>query len=82
MSIQTIEKRGSKVLLTLEIDLDNTSMLKSELSIEKALNEVGVAVGELALSNFDTDGRPIELSGQVLTSKGQQKKSTKDRMVF
>lgn len=82
MGLKHIEKRGKKVYVTLEIELDETSMLKSEENIESVLNKVGVAAGELALNQFDTTGEKIEINGEVLTSKGVQKKSTKDNMAF
>ena len=82
MGLKHIEKRGKKVYVTLEIELDETSMLKSEENIESVLNKVGVAAGELALNQFDTAGEKIEVNGEVLTSKGVQKKSTKDNMAF
>ncbi len=80
MGVTNIEKEGKKVKLTVEIELSETSMLKSELAIEKALNAAGVAAGELALSKFDTDGNAIEVDGKKLTTKGKQKKNIKDNM--
>lgn len=78
MSIKKIEKLGDELEITIRVKLDKTSMLQSEENIEEALNEAGVLASEHALSEFDTDGRPIEVDGLILTSKGQQKKSTKD----
>lgn len=48
-------------------------MLNSEEQIQKALNEAGVLATQTALSQFDTDGSPIELEGKKYTSKGQKK---------
>lgn len=80
MSIQKVIKEGNKVRLTIEIELDNSSMLQSEENIEQALNEAGIKASELALQEFDTDGKPIEVNGEIYTSKGSQKKSIKDNM--
>ncbi|MEM0992017.1 MAG: hypothetical protein AAGI49_03230 [Bacteroidota bacterium] len=74
MGVKKIEKQGNKLRIELEIEISPDSMLKSEENIETVLNTTGVAASELALSEFDTDGSPIELEGTVLISKGQQKK--------
>lgn len=80
MGIEHIKETGDEVEITIRVKLDKKSMLKSEESIEKSLNEAGVAIEKIALKKFDTDGRPIELNGKILTSKGQQKKSIKENM--
>ena len=80
MSVKQIKDLGNELEITIRVELDKTSMLKSEELIEKALNEAGVLASQKALENFDTDGSPIELDGRILTSKGQQKKSIKDNM--
>lgn len=72
-----IKKKGKKITLQIEIELDPSSMLNSEEQIAKALNEAGLKMTKEALSQFDTDGRPIELRGEKLTSKGQEKKAIK-----
>ena len=63
--------------MEIEIELDPGSMLNSEEQIAAALNEAGLQATQEALEQFDTDGSPIEVKGEVLTSKGKQKKSTK-----
>lgn len=80
MSVKDIKKQGEEIEITIRLRIDKSSMLKSEELIEEALNEAGVAVSELALEEFDTDGSPIELAGKILTSKGKQKKNIKDNM--
>ncbi|MEM9888955.1 MAG: hypothetical protein AAF849_23885 [Bacteroidota bacterium] len=75
-----ISKSGRKITLSLEIELDSNSMLKSEEQIAKALNEAGVLATEEALKQFDTQGSPIEKNGKVYTSKGKQKKNINFRM--
>ena len=77
MKSKVIKKTGNKLKLEVEIELDSTSMLNSEEQIAKALNEAGLLATEEALELFDTDGSPIELDGQLLTSKGKQKKIIK-----
>jgi len=74
MSVNQIKDLGEEIELTLRIRVDKTSMLKSEELLERALNEAGVAAGEIVLANFDTDGSPIEVAGKLFTSKGKQKK--------
>ena len=77
MRSKIIKRTKSKLTLQIEIELDPTSMLNSEEQITAALNEAGLQATQEALEQFDTDGLPIEVKGKVLTSKGQQKKSTK-----
>ena len=49
-------------------------MLSSEDAIQSALNLAGQLATEKALEQFDSDGRPLERSGQRWTSKGQESK--------
>ncbi|MEM6966294.1 MAG: hypothetical protein AAF573_16140 [Bacteroidota bacterium] len=49
-------------------------MLNSEEQIAKVLNEAGIQATQNALQQFDTDGNPIDVGGEKLTSKGQEKK--------
>lgn len=80
MSVHQIKDLGDEIEMTIRVKVDKTSMLRSEELLESALNEAGVAAGEIVLENFDTDGSPIEVDGKILTSKGKQKKSIKDNM--
>lgn len=80
MSSKLIKKDGNKITLQIEIELDPTSMLNSEEQIAKALNAAGMQATQNALRQFDTDGNPIAVGGEKLTSKGQEKKSTKPPM--
>lgn len=75
MSAKIISQKGGKLTLQVEIDLDSTSMLKAENQIQTVLNELGCIATEQALSKFDTDGGAIEVNGERLTSKGQEKKN-------
>lgn len=76
MSSKLIKREGNKLTLEVEVELDPTSMLNSEEQIALALNEAGVELSEAALLQFDTKGEAIEVGGERLSSKGQQKKST------
>lgn len=80
MASKIIKKDGKKITLQIEIELDPKSMLNSEEQIAKALNEAGVKATQEALLNFDTNGQPISVGGEKLTSKGQEKKTTKRPM--
>lgn len=76
MSVKIISQEGRKLTLQLEIDLEAKSMLTSENKIQSALNELGCIATEQALFQFDTDGKAIEVNGEKLTSKGQEKKDS------
>jgi hypothetical protein len=49
-------------------------MLSQERAIQLAVNEAGKLATQSALEGFDTDGQPIVVKGQRLTSKGRKKK--------
>jgi hypothetical protein len=73
MSARIVKKNGGK--LTIEVDMElEGSMLSQEEAIQLALNEAGKLATLTALESFDTDGKPIEIKGQRLTSKGVKKK--------
>lgn len=55
------------------------SMLEMEEHIQEMANELGLKATLEALRKFDADGRPIQIKGQTLSSKGPQKKSSKRR---
>lgn len=74
MAAKIIGQKGGKLTLQVEIDLDASSMLNSEERIQSALNELGSLATAKALGQFDTTGAPIEINGEKLTSKGQEKK--------
>lgn len=74
MSSKIIKKVGNKLLVELEIELDDSSMLSSEERIQQAVNEMGNLLTGEALEKFDTDGSPIEVNGEKMTSKGRKKK--------
>ena len=80
MASKIIKKDGKKITLQIEIELDPNSMLNSEEQIAKALNDAGVKATKEALEQFDTNGNPIQVAGDKLTSKGQEKKIIKRPM--
>lgn len=58
------------VTVEIKIPLSAASLLESEETIQRVLNEAGtLATGE-ALKQFDTDGSAIEMAGTPWTSKG------------
>lgn len=69
MAAQIVSFKGSKLILQVEVNF-SSSMLQSEINIQKALNQAGtLATGEL-LKSFDTDGSPITVGPVTMTSKG------------
>ena len=70
-----IIKRNEKEF-TIQVTIPyRKSMLESEQAILERINDVGsMATGE-ALVMFDTDGSPIQIGGQKLTSKGKVAKT-------
>ncbi len=73
MNVKLKKQESNKVVIEIELEFTN-SMLESEERIQEALNNAGcLATGSL-LEMFDTDGSPIRICNQKLTSKGQEKK--------
>ena len=70
MEAKIIERKKGSVAIQIEIPISN-SMLATEENIQKAVNKVGLESTEYALSQFDTDGSPIEIGGLRYTSKGK-----------
>jgi hypothetical protein len=66
---QIIEGTDSFVAVVVKIPLSDNMML-SEENIQKGLNEAGKLATSCALSQFDTDGSPIEVAKIRYTSKG------------
>jgi hypothetical protein len=56
------------------------SMLEMENDIQGVVKKLGIEATLRALKNFDTDGSPIKWKGEVLSSKGKQKKRSKRPM--
>jgi len=70
MSVEILKRSEKYFIIQLKISYSN-SMLESENLLLNCLNEAGqVATGEI-LTQFDTDGTPINIGNQTFTSKGQ-----------
>ena len=63
------------VTIEFTVQLDSSSMLKSEDNILEALNGAGRLAAGVALEQFDTDGSAIVLGQTKLTSKGKYNKT-------
>jgi len=70
MSVTIISESSQSLTLQVTISLEG-SMLKSEESIQEALNTAGLVATERKLRSFDTDGTPLFFGATKLTSKGQ-----------
>jgi hypothetical protein len=74
MGAELISRSEAEVTIQIRIPLTR-SMLDTEESIQKALNEAGLLATTEALKQFDTDGSPIEFGPTRMTSKGQEPKT-------
>lgn len=75
MAASIIERDGEYVTIQIRLPLDSRSLLESEETIQRMLNEAGtLATGE-SLKQFDTDGSAIEVAGEKWTSKGKMPKT-------
>lgn len=73
MSARIVKKSGGK--LTIEVDMElEGDFLSQEEAIQTALNEAGKLATQTQLEALDTDGRPIVVKGQPMTSKGKKKR--------
>ena len=70
MSIKSVQQRGNKVTIEVEVDLSG-NLLEMEGQVEEAVNAVGCAAMERALKFFDTDGSIITTGDVTWWSKGQ-----------
>ena len=74
MEAEIINKCSESVTIQVTIPLSG-DMLSTEETIQKGVNQVGLLATEYALSQFDTDGSPIEIGQKKYTSKGQLSKT-------
>ena len=74
MEAKIIKTDSKRITIELTIELEE-EMLSSEEAIMKSVNQAGLLATAYALSKFDTDGSPIEVSGKKCTSKGQLSKT-------
>lgn len=69
MSVEVVKQTSNTLTLQITFQFSH-SMFEAEEQIQDKLNEAGtLATGKL-LKQFDTDGYPIEIDGERLTSKG------------
>lgn len=73
MDAQVTARSDKSFKLEIEIPL-SMNMLEAEELIQQALNLGGVLATEEAMKQHDTDGSPIIVCGQKLTTKGQESK--------
>ena len=73
MPAAIVRRTDTSFTVTVEVPYEG-SMLDAEDAIQRAVNEVGVAATEEALSRFDADGDPIRLGPTKFTSMGKVRK--------
>jgi len=74
MEAKIVKKEERRLTIQFEIELCD-EMPDTEESIQRSLNDAGLLATEYALSEFDTDGTPIEVANVKYTSKGQISKT-------
>lgn len=74
MKTKVISKSQTSIKIEIEIPISK-SMITCEENILKAINLAGAEATEIALSQFDTDGSPIQVKGINYTSKGRVSKT-------
>jgi hypothetical protein len=70
MTANLISTSTNKVVIQVEVEFSR-SMLDSEKSIQRALNEAGGLATQTLLEQFDTNGERIRMGSVSMTSKGQ-----------
>jgi outer membrane protein assembly factor BamB len=74
MTARLISIEGSQVKIEVTIDLSR-SMLDTEETIQRSLNEGGCIATQEVLKYLDTDGSALEIGDQVWRTKGAQPKA-------
>ena len=74
MEAKIIKSGSKRITIQLEIELED-EMLSSEEAIQRGVNQAGLLATQYALSQFDTDGSPIQIGEKKYTSKGQLSKT-------
>jgi len=69
------EESDGSITLSVNLKLEG-SMLEMEEQIQQMVNNMGLKATLTALEKFDTDGSPIVVDGETLTSKGSAKKKS------
>jgi hypothetical protein len=76
MEMEIIKTDSESVTLRMEVTIPlKKGMLDMEDAIQQAVNEAGVTCTKYALSQFDTDGKPIVVGDRKYTSKGRVSKT-------
>jgi len=71
MEMEIIRSNSESVTIRMEVTIPlKKGMLDMEESIQQAVNEAGIMGTRYALSQFDTDGKPITVEDKKYTSKG------------
>jgi len=72
MEMEIIKTSSESVTLRMEVKVPlKKDMLEMEDAIQQAVNEARVKGTKYALSQFDTDGKPIVVEDKKSTSKGK-----------
>jgi hypothetical protein len=74
MSVSVLEQTDEYIVLAVKVPFQKT-MLETEAQIQTVLNEAGTVASGAALSQYDTDGSPVEIAGRLWTSKGSLAKT-------
>jgi hypothetical protein len=74
MSVSILEQTDEYIVLAVKVPFRET-MLETEGAIQTVLNEAGTVASGAALSQYDTDGSPLEIEGRLWTSKGSLAKT-------
>ena len=74
MEAEIIKSDSRSITIQVTIPLKE-EMLESEEAIQQGINQAGLLATQYALSRFDTDGSPIQVSNKKHTSKGSHTKT-------
>jgi hypothetical protein len=74
MEAEIVKKCSNSVSILVTIPFRD-DMLSTEEAIQQGVNQAGLLATDYALSQFDTDGTPIEIDKKKYTSKGQLSKT-------
>ena len=75
MDVEIIKKTSKGILVQVYISTTGKDMLTQEEAIQTAVNEAGKLATEYVLSQYDTDGSPINVGKEKYTSKGKVSKT-------
>jgi len=74
MEAEIIKTNSRSITIQITIPLSE-EMLGTEEAIQRGVNHAGLLATQYALSQFDTDGSPIQVDKKKYTSKGSQSKT-------